>query len=150
MANKVPPRSKIKKQFTWNSESVFKSPKAWEKEFKQIVEDISKIKPFQGCLAEGPSTLLEALRVAHKLIARVQVVFMYAGFAHAVDTTNQEAAGMRGRAQGLYGQVLSAVSFLQPEILAIGKDKLDEWISQNEKLAMYRHSFEDLFRKQAH
>jgi oligoendopeptidase F len=150
MANKVPPRSKIKKQFTWNSESVFKSPKDWEKEFKQITEDISKIKPFQGCLAEGPATLLEALRVAHKLIARVQVVFMYSGFAYAVDTTNQEAAGMRGRAQGLYGQVLSAVSFLQPEILAIGKEKLDQWMSENEDLAMFRHSFADLFRRQAH
>jgi oligoendopeptidase F len=150
MANKVPLRSKIKKQFTWNSESVFKSPKDWEKEFKQIAEDISKIKPLQGCLAEGPSTLLEALRVAHNLIARVQVLFMYSGFAYAVDTTNQEAAGMRGRAQGLYGQVLSAVSFLQPEILAIGKDKLDQWMSENEDLAMFRHSFEDLFRKQEH
>lgn len=150
MANKVPPRSKIKKQFTWNSESVFRSSKDWEKEFKQIAEEISKIKPFQGRLAEGPATLLEALRVAHRLIARVQVVFMYSGFAYAVDTTNQEAAGMRGRAQGLYGQVLSAASFLQPEILAIGKEKLDQWMSENEDLAMFRHSFEDLFRRQAH
>ncbi len=150
MANKVPPRSKIKKQFIWNSESVFKSQKDWEKEFKKIAEDISKIKPFQGCLAQGPSTLLEALGIAHNLLWRVQVLFMYSGFAYAVDTTNQDAAGMRSRAQGLFGQVLSAISFLQPEILAIGKEKLDEWMSQNEKLAMYRHSFEDLFRKQAH
>src|SRR5512143_1232684 len=88
MANKVPHRSKIKKQFTWNSESVFKSQKDWEKEFKKISEGIAKVKPFQGCLGEGPSTLLEALSVAHNLLWRVQVLFMYAGFAYAVDTTN--------------------------------------------------------------
>ncbi len=150
MANTVPLRSKINKQFTWNSESVFKSPEAWEKELKQITENISKIKPYQGRLAESPSVLLETLGVAYDLVSRVQIAFMYAGFAYAVDTTNQEAAGMRGRAQGLYGQVLSAVSFLQPEILAIGKDKLEEWMNQSEKLAMYKHSFDDLFRKQAH
>jgi oligoendopeptidase F len=48
--------------------------------------------------------------------------------------------------------VLSAVSFLQPEILGIGREKLDEWMgdSTGEKLALYRHSFDDLFRKQAH
>ncbi len=152
MANTVPLRSKIKQKFTWNSESVFKSPQVWEKELAQITKDISKIKPYQGRLAESPSVLLEALGVAHDLVSRIQIAFMYAGFSYAVDTTNQKAAGMRGRAQGLYGQVLSAVSFLQPEILAIGRDKLDEWMSHpsGEKLTPYRHSFDDLFRKQAH
>lgn len=150
MATTVPPRSKINKKFTWNAESVFKSPAAWEKELNQIVEDIAKIKPYQGRLAEGPSILLEALSVAHDLMSRVSTAFMYAGFSYAVDTTNQKAAGMRGRAQGVYGQVLSAVSFLQPEILAIGKETLAQWANENEKLVAYKHSFDDLFRKQAH
>jgi oligoendopeptidase F len=75
---------------------------------------------------------------------------MYAAFSYAVDTTNQQAAGMRGRAQGMYGQVLSAVSYLQPEILAIGKETLDEWMKQDAELAVYGHSFKDLFRKQGH
>ncbi len=152
MANTVPARSKINKQFTWNSESVFKSTAAWEQELKQITEDISKISPYHGRLAESPSALLEALSVAHDLVSRVQIAFMYAGFSYAVDTTDQKAAGMRSRGQSVYGQVLSAVSFLQPGILEIGKAKLDEWMSQpsGEKLAMYKHSFDDLFRKQAH
>jgi oligoendopeptidase F len=59
---------------------------------------------------------------------------------------------MRIKAQGVYGQVLSAISFLQPEILAIGRDRLDEWMNgpSGERLAIYKHSFDDLFRKQAH
>src|SRR6185503_20258717 len=127
-----------------------KSPQAWEKEIKQIIEEIPNVKKYQGRLAEGTSVLLEAIKTAHDLIARIQIAFMYAGFSYAVDTTNQKAAGMRSRAQGIYGQVLSAVSFLQPEILTIGQEKLDEWMRGNEKLALYRQSFADLFRKQAH
>src|SRR5215213_9946057 len=102
MANKVPARNKINKKFTWNSESVFKSPQAWEKEIKQIVEDIPNVKKYQGRLTEGPSILLEALKTAHDLVARIQIAFMYAGFSYAVDTTDQQAAGMRGKAQGVY------------------------------------------------
>ena len=94
--------------------------------------------------------MLEALSTAFHLMLRSQTAFMYAVFSNAVDTTNQQAAGMRGQAQGMYGQVLSAVSFLQPEILAIGKATLDEWMKKEEKLAIYRHNFEDLFRKQSH
>lgn len=152
MANTVPTRSKTHKKYTWNAESVFESPQAWEKELNQIVEDLPKVKAYQGRLAESPSTLLEALGTAHDVVSRVNTAFMYAGFSYAVDTTDQQAAGMRGRAQGVYGQVLSAVSFLQPEILAIGQDNLEEWMSSpsGAKLALYRHSFDDLFRKQAH
>jgi oligoendopeptidase F len=150
MPNIVPLRSKLNKKFTWNAESVLSSDDAWETEVQQIIADISKVKQFQGRLSENPSVLIEALEVAYQLISRAQTAFMYAGFSYAVDTTDQHAAGMRSKGQGMYGQVLSAVSFLQPEILAIGRENLDAWMSQNEKLALYKHSFDDLFRKQAH
>ena len=150
MNKRVPIRSKVDKKFTWNAESVFKSDKAWEKEIDLILRDISKVKTYQGCLAQGPSILLDALTAANQLVSRAQIAFMYAAFSYAVDTTDQKAAGMRGRAQGMYGQILSRISFLQPEILAIGKETLEQWMDREEKLAVYRHSFEDLFRRQAH
>ncbi|HLO32332.1 MAG TPA: oligoendopeptidase F [Anaerolineales bacterium] len=150
MPNKVLSRNKLDRDFTWNSESVFSSDEAWEKEIKQIFADISTVKQFQGRLAEDPSVLLEALEAVYELISCAQKAFMYAGFSYAVDTTDQHAAGMRSRAQGMYGQVLSAVSFLQPGMIEIGKEKLEEWMSQDEKLATYKHYFDDLFRKQEH
>jgi len=152
MANTVPPRSKLNKAFTWNAESVFPSDEAWEKAVRQIMEDLPALKQFQGRLAEGPAVLVEALEAVYQLISRAQTAFMYAGFSYAVDTTNQHAAGLRSKGQGMYGQVLSAVSFLQPGILEIGREKLDEWMSHpsGEKLAVYKHYFDDLFRKQAH
>jgi oligoendopeptidase F len=150
MANKVFPRNKIEKKFTWNAESVFPSINAWETEAAKIVEDIAKVKQYQGRLFESAVTLLEALNVSEELMGRAYKLYMYASFSYAVETTNQQAGGLLGKAQGIYGQVASAIAYLQPEILAIGKDKLEEWIAQNDKLAVYRHNFEDLFRQQAH
>jgi len=150
MPTKVPVRNKVDRKFTWNAESVFKSEKVWEKEVEQILKDISKVKVYQGCLAQGPSVLREALTTSYSLFARAQKAFMYAAFAYSVDTTNQQAAGQRGQAQAMYWQVISVVSFLQPEILAIGREKLEEWINQEPDLVVYRQSFDDLFRKQAH
>src|SRR5688572_11738032 len=119
MPTKVPVRSKLEKKFTWNAESVFSSDEAWESEIQQILEDVASVKRFQGRLAEGPAILLEALEAVYELISCAQKAFMYAGFSYAVDTTNQHAAGMRSKAQGVYGQILSAVAFMQPEILAL-------------------------------
>ena len=150
MANKVLPRNKIDRKYTWNAESVFRSVQAWEKEAAKVVADIAKAKQYQGRLAESAAILLEALNVAEQLLLRAYKLYMYASFSYAVETTNQQAAGLLGKAQGIYGQVASAVAYQQPEILAIGKSQLDEWMKQNEKLAVYGHNFEDLFRQQAH
>jgi oligoendopeptidase F len=150
MLKQVPVRNKVDRKFTWNAESVFKSDKAWEKEIEQILKDIPGVKAWQGRLGEGPQTLKEALSKAYDLVLRAQTAFMYASFSYAVDTSDQHAAGMRGRAHGMYGQILSAVSFLQPEILSLGKETLDKWMNEDAELAIYRHSIDDLFRKQAH
>ncbi len=150
MANKVQPRNKMNKKYTWNAQSVFRSNKAWEKEVKQIVADLPTLKKFQGKLKEGPTVLLKALTAYDKLVSRAQTAAMYAVFLYNVDTTNQESTGMQSKAMGMYGQVASAVSFMQPEILAVGKKKINKWVRENRKLKMYEHSFENLFRKQAH
>lgn len=150
MSNKVLPRNKIDKKHKWNAESVFPSEAAWEKEVGQILKDIEKVRQYQGRLAEGPSVLLEAQNVANDLLSRAQTAYMYAGFTYNVDTTNQKSTGMIGKAQGMFGQLLSAISYMEPEMLAIGSDRLNEWMAENAELAAYRHAIEDLFRRQAH
>ena len=150
MATKVLPRNKIDKKYQWNAESVFSSSAAWEKEVKLILEDLAKVKQFQGRLAESADTLLEAMQVSEELIRRIYVAYVYASLAYSVETTDTQATSMLGKVQSAIGQVASAVAYLQPETLTIGKEKLDEWMSRNEKLAIYRHNFEDLFRQQEH
>jgi len=145
-----PPRGKVEKKQTWNAESVFKNQKAWQAELDSILADLDSVKRFQGRLAEGPATLLEALSAYDKLFMRAERVYMYAGFAYAVDTADQQAAGAVGKASSMFGQAAAAVAFLSPEILAIGKDKLDDWMKQDTRLAAYKHSFDNLFRKHEH
>src|SRR5512138_2709039 len=150
MPNTVPPRSKLQKKFTWNAESVYPSDEAWEKDIQEIIADTARVKGYQGRLAESPAVLVEALEATVHLISCAQKTLMYASFSYAVDTTNQHAAGMRSRAQTAYGHVLSTISFMHPEVLTIGRDKLHEWMSTDPALALYEHYFDDLFRKQVH
>ena len=150
MAVSYPPRNKVEKKQTWNAESVFKNHKAWDEEVKNILADIEPLKKFKGRLSESSSVLLEAMATLEGLLVRSQRVYMYAGFAAAVDTTDQVAAGMQSQAGSMYGQVASAAAFVRPELLSIGRVKLDEWMKQDSKLAVYGHFFDDLFRKQDH
>ena len=148
--SKILSRNKVNKKYTWNAESVFKSSKQWEAALKALIKDLPNVKKFAGKLGQSPEMLLKGLKAVEGVSLKAYTVFMYAQFLYAVDTTNQEAAGMVGKAQGMMGQVGAAVSFLNPELLKIGEKKLDTWMKKNAKLAVYRQNFDDLFRQQAH
>jgi oligoendopeptidase F len=147
---KVPPRSDIPREYTWNAESVFESAAAWEAAFNNITERLPGLEKYKGHLAEGSGVLADAVEAIDNLFRDAFIVFIYAGMSSRVDLTNQEAAAMFGRAQGLAGQVFAGAAFLNPELLAIGEDTLRKWMGSEPRLAIYDHYISDLFRKQAH
>lgn len=145
-----PPRSKVEKRQTWNAESVFANAQAWQVERQRILTDIVGIKRYAGHLGDGAAQLFEALDARDEFLVRGQRVYMYAGFSAAVDTRDQEAAGMQSEAASMLGEIASGLAFFSPELLSIGRERLDEWMKREPKLAVYGHYFDDLFRRQAH
>ena len=146
----VPPRSAIAPEHTWNAPSVFESVAAWEAELKSIAESIPEITKRQGHLGDSPAALADAMQAIETLLRRANIVFVYASMEYSVDTTDQAATSRFGQAQGIYGQVLGATAFLDPELLTIGPEKLEQWIQAEPRLAIYQHYAHNLFRRQAH
>ena len=144
------PRSKVKKEQTWNAESVFSSPAAFDKEIKSLLEQLPAVKKFQGRLGEGPDTLIKAFGLMDKLSQRAAKIQVYATMSSAVDTANQTGAAMSGKAMSTLSQLGAAASFVDPELLTIGEAKLRRWIKTDKRMKLYEHYVNDLFRKQAH
>ncbi len=149
MTKKVPLRSEIDPKYKWNAESVFASPEAWDAEVQAILAAVPEAKKFQGKLTEA-AVLVEAFKTVEDLTARAMRVFVYANFSSAVDTTDQQAAAMVGKAQGMFGQVAAAAAFMEPELIALGEETLRQWVADEPRLAIYGHYVDDLFRQQAH
>ncbi|MEW5940669.1 MAG: oligoendopeptidase F [Chloroflexota bacterium] len=145
----LPLRSSLDKSYTWNAESVFATPEAWSAEVDSILASLPEIKKLEGTLKDAAS-LLHAFETIEGLMARVNRAYVYAGFSYSVDTTDQNAAAMSGKAQGMYGQVMAAAAFLNPEVLAIGGKKLKKWMKDEPRLAVYEQFFNNLFRKHEH
>ena len=145
----LPLRSAVDKNYTWNAESVFATPEAWSAEVDSVLASLPEIKKFEGALKDA-ATLLQAFETIEGLMARMNRAYVYAGFSYAVDTTDQNASAMNGKAQGMYGQVMATAAFLNPELLAIGQKKLKKWTKDEPRLAVYEQFFNNLFRKHEH
>ena len=144
------PRSKVRKNQTWNAESVFASPEAFDAEVKSLLESLPAIKTFQGHLGDGPDTFLDAMNAMEGLAQRAAKVQVYATMSSAVDTADQLGAAMNGKATSALAQISAATAFVEPELLGIGEAKLRQWLQDDPRIKLYEHYFNDLFRKQAH
>jgi oligoendopeptidase F len=105
---------------------------------------------FQGHLGDRPMTLAEWFHKSEQLLFRLGKVFVYAHMCRAVDMADQAASAKYDRARALYARVLSAMAFAEPEMLAIGFDKIRRWTKQEPRLALYAHYFDQLERRKAH
>ncbi len=144
------PRSKVKKNQTWNAESVFASPQEFDAEVNSLVESLAALKKFQGRLGDGPATFIQAMDIVDAISQRAAKVQVYATMSSAVDTGDQQGAAMNGKAMSALAQVGATASFVEPELLLIGEAKLRQWLRDDPRMSMYEHFFNDLFRKQAH
>jgi len=143
-------RDKVDISQTWNAESVFSSAEAFDSELKSLLESLAEIKKYQGHLGKGPDTFLRAMDIIEGISQRANKVRVYATMSSAVDAANQQAAAMYGRAVSALAQISAASAFVDPELLSIGEQKIRQWLSEEPRMELYEHYFNDLFRKQTH
>ncbi len=135
---------------TWNAESVFPTVEAWATELETALADLTLVTAFLGRLGEGPEVLAEALATRDGLLRRLDRVSVYAMLGYAVETSDTGAVARFGRAQSAHGQVVAAVAFVEPELLALDRDRLRRWLAEDDALAVYGHYLDDLFRREPH
>jgi oligoendopeptidase F len=146
----TPARSAVAREHTWNAESVFADEAALEAEIAAIQADLPAVRARQAGLSAGPTALAETLEAVFALRQRSDRVLAFSAVSYYVDTSDPAAGALWSRAQGLASQVLAAVAFVGPELVALGAPTLLAWAAAEPRLARYRHFFEDLTRKQAH
>lgn len=144
------PRLKVKKDQTWNSESLFTSVAEFDTAVDNLLASLNDVKKYQGHLGDSPDVFIEAMQFMDALAQRALKVQVYATMSSAVDTADQQGAAMSGKAMSALARVGAETSFVDPELLLIGEAKLRQWLAENEFMGMYQHYINDLFRRQAH
>jgi len=146
----IPARKDIPVEHTWDAASIFPTPTLWEEEFRAVESRLPDLAEFRGHLADGPATLADWFAAAEAVQAAYSRVNVYSYMFYAVDSTDQEASARQDRSRGLGSRVDAAISFAEPELLAIGIEKLRAWTRAEPRLAIYQHYFDIVERRRDH
>ncbi|RDI96097.1 oligoendopeptidase F [Meiothermus sp. QL-1] len=145
----LPKRSELPKEQTWNLEALFPSEAAWRQALEEAKGYPEALAPFAGRL-DSPQQVLRALETYHERMLAAMKVFQYASLSLATDGTNPQYSRMVGEARAVLARLAAAGAYLEPELLALGKERLAAFIEQEPALAVYRHYFEALEARRPH
>jgi oligoendopeptidase F len=134
---------------TWNREAVYPTWKDWEADLKIALKKLPELSEYNGRLKEGPGVLADWFELRGRHWQRMMILLEFADWAQIVDSTDVAAKGYFGQAKALEGKFKAAVAFARPQLLEIGEALLD-WASQEPRLRVYKHYFDNLLRLKAY
>ncbi|MEJ6951679.1 oligoendopeptidase F [Natronospora cellulosivora (SeqCode)] len=150
MAKELPSRNEVDDQHKWNLESIYKSDEEWEKDFNKVKEMLKEVENYKSQLVSSSEKLYEGIELILKIEELVSRLYAYSHMRHDEDTGNQTYQGINNRAQSLYNEVNSAISFMVPEIVSLSKEDMEKYLEEKEELQLYRHLLENIMRKKDH
>jgi oligoendopeptidase F len=146
----APTRDQIEEKYKWNLADLFESDEMWERVYQEVQQALPRFEEYKGKLAESPEVLAECLELSDSLGNVVHRLWVYSGLKSDEDTRESKYQEMLQQVSVLRANFSQAVSFLQPEMLKIGEEKLLTFLDESERLNVYRFYIEDLLRQQEH
>ncbi len=134
----------------WDLSPLFRDADAWEKERVAIevaLPDLSRIK---GTLGSSATALDAGLRQISAIRQRLERLNEYANLNVAVDAgsdANQARVQQMATLQSRFDAVTSS---LQPEILALGRERIETFEKTDSGLSIYRRPIDLILRRGAH
>lgn len=142
-------RKDMDPNFQWDFTHMYASDEAWEEELSAIVSELPKIAAIEGTLGNSREAFKAGVDTVNGIAERLEKAYIYAMLHRAADGSEPKHQEMDGKATSAYVQFSSALAFMDPEILAIPEDKLNDFLAPDE-MKPYRFYVENLTRSRAH
>ncbi len=146
----IPQREDIDDKYKWRVEDMYETLDAWESDFVKLQSALTEFDQYRGHLGDSPEMLLNCLKLNDNLSIIEANLWVYAYLKLDEDNRKSEYQELTGRIQALYAQLAEAESFIEPELLALDRTKVESFMKQSPALEEYRFYLEDQLRQKEH
>ena len=137
-------------QDRWKLEDLYADEAAWNADATKVEAQLADVAKCKGRMGTSAKRLRECLDLVYDATKRAYRMGVYAGEREAEDTSDPARQSLNQKAQVIGTRIGEETSFVNPEILAIGKAKIDSYFKQEPGLKIYRHPVDDILRMAPH
>lgn len=147
---KVLERSEVKKEDTWDVESIYRSIKDWQEDYEDCRSKITNLEEQKDSFLKDSKHFKDFILLSDNVERQLEKIYVYANLRNNEDTTNTTYQELLGKGLNLYQEYSEKTNFVVPLILKEDKKKIESFIDSEEELAPFRHTIEDILRYQGH
>ena len=147
---RIPHRGEISAQFKWKLEDMFADDAAWKDEYNKLSIEYKDIARFQGTLSKNAAQLCVCLKTKDAIYSRLDMLFTFARMRRDEDNANDQYQALTDMALSLYSDIMAASAFIEPELLAVDRKRINTFLAEEPALLVYRHYIDELFRQKEH
>ncbi len=139
---RIPKRSEVPLEYTWDLTHIFPSDEAWMAAYEAASQYVEKAASYRGKLSTSSKDLLAFLRMEDQLSLDLGDLAEYAMRKADEDTSNAFYLDMRGKFMKVYMEIMAASAYATPEILSIPDDVMESFYRETPDLELYRRALD--------
>ncbi|MDH3252015.1 MAG: oligoendopeptidase F, partial [Ignavibacteria bacterium] len=143
-------RAAIEDKYKWDLTPVYPDDQAWQKAKRELTGRFAAVDPFKGRIRESAAALYDCLNLVNTLHKELMRLYCYASMHSDEDTRESGYLGMEQEMSQIGADLGARTAFIDPEILTMDRSRIDGFIVEEPRLAVYRHALYDMLRKKAH
>jgi oligoendopeptidase F len=136
--------------YQWNLEHLFANVEAWNSERERLLAEFDKFAMYQGTLGDSSDALYAALRFYSDTYREVLKTYVYSSLESDEDLRDNDAMERNQLGEAMLARMREATAWMDPELIAVGKDKIDRFLAEKPELAPFRHQLDDTLRQAEH
>lgn len=133
----------------WDLTYLFKTPEDFTKALNECNDFLSEVVKYQGKL-DDQETFVNYLKLDLKITEKIERVYQYASLKSDLNKKNVENASNYTKVRNFLTQLSQATAWVNPEVLALGKEKVLSFVESDEETKQYKFIYEQLFHENEH
>ena len=137
-------------RYEWDLTDIYADASDWQSALDQVSLRITEFQNLKGSLGINAQSFLRVMSEYSDLNKEAARVYVYTSLQRDADQREPEAQARFGLARQMYTDLTAGLSWINPELLKIGEDKVNRFFEEESDLADYEFLVRDILRQSPH
>jgi oligoendopeptidase F len=143
-------RTEIPETYQWDLERIYPDWNVWDDDFAAVEAAISRLESLKDTIKRSAQDLRHALEAILQVRHRLEILYIFSSLKSDEDTRIGDHIARRGKASTLAVRFAEAVSWFEPELLALGPATITRFKAREPALEIYAHYLDSIQRRRDH
>lgn len=144
--NKRLSRAEVSEQSTWDLTDIFANEATFESACTSLSNMADRFVEYEGNVGVNAAALLQMLKDFEAIMIEVNKIGSYAAQQFTTDGSNPENQARYAQASALLTEVGAKLAFMEPELLTLPQENIDQMVQETPELQNYTKYLLDLLK----